>query len=235
MEKINIIKAIPNFPFLESTIDGLSYYQLLAGLNDYVNKLVDEVNSIGGGDTQIKEMRESIKKINDLLGNDTLKTTAVTITSAINELFDTIKSIETSIGNDNLSTSANTLIGAINELVNEITDNQTNIGNLTDLTTTSKESLVKAINEVNAKPSGSVIGNVTMTLKDINITPNSYYTVENLNTYIPENKSFLFACLESYSYTSSGDIELYNMSAKLYLRSVNGCTFSKLHIKLFYQ
>ena len=182
-------------------------------------------------------MLESIKKINDLLGNDTLKTTAVTITSAINELFDTITSVESSIGNDSLSTSADTLIAAINELVNEITDNQTNIGNLTDLTTTNKESLVKAINEVNAKPSGggSVIGYTTMIINDINITPNSFYTIDNINTYIPENKSFLFAILSDFS-SVSGDIELYNPSTtKLYLRSTNGSTISRLNIKLFYQ
>ena len=232
MEKINIIKAIPNFPFLESTIDGLSYYQLLAALNDYVNKLVDEVNSIGGGDTQIKEMRESIKKINDLLGNDTLKTTAVTITSAINELFDTIKSVESSIGNDNLSTSANTLIGAINELVSEITDNQKNIGNLRDLTTTNKESLVKAINEANTKP---VIEYTYVTVSNINITPNSFYAINNINTHIPANKSFLFAFLSDYA-SVSGDIELYNYSnTTLYLRSSSGSTISNLRIKLFYQ
>ena len=136
MDKINIIKATPNFPFLEATIDGLSYYQLLAGLNAYINTVVDLINTTGIEDwkdtvdkisaqvsvlaTSVSRNTESINKINSQIGNDELKTDEKTLIGAINELFATIASIESAIGNENLTTSADTLIGAINELVTDI-------------------------------------------------------------------------------------------------------------------
>lgn len=164
MEKINIIKAVPNFPFLESTIDGVSYYQLLAGLNAYIDEVVDNLNSIGGTNEQYNELKEKVNNINLILGNGELSTDSKTIISAINELSDTIKRIETAIGNDNLSTSAATLIGAINELVNEITDNQNNIGTMSSLATNSKNSLVEAINEI--------YNNITESVEAISINEN---------------------------------------------------------------
>lgn len=155
MEKINIIKAIPNFPFLEATIDGLSYYQLLAGLNAYIDEVVDNLNSIGGTNEQYKELKEKVDNINSILGNGELSTDSKTVITAINELSDTIKSIESSIGNDNLSTSADTIIGAINELVIETLDLSENItglknevGNLNNLKTENKTDIVSAVNEI---------------------------------------------------------------------------------------
>lgn len=148
MKKLEIIKSIPNFPFLETTIDGLSYYQLLAGLNAYIDEVVDNLNSIGGTNEQYKELKENVDKINLILGNGELSTDSNTIISAINELSDTIKRIETSIGNGNLSTSADTIIGAINELVTDVTESKNNIGNINELKTTNKNNIVSAINEI---------------------------------------------------------------------------------------
>lgn len=148
MKKLEIIKSIPNFPFLEATIDGLSYYQLLAGLNAYIDEVVDNLNSIGGTNEQYKELKEKVDNINLILGNGELSTDSKTIISAINELSDTIKRIETAIGNDNLTTSADTIIGAINELVTNVTESKNNIGNINNLKTTNKNNIVSAINEI---------------------------------------------------------------------------------------
>ena len=136
MDKINIIKATPNFPFLEATIDGLSYYQLLAGLNAYINTVVDLINTTGIEDwkatvdkisaqvsvlaTSVSGNSDSINKITSQIGTDELKTDEKTLIGAVNELFATIASVETAIGNENLTTTADTLIGAINELVSDI-------------------------------------------------------------------------------------------------------------------
>lgn len=136
MDKINIIKATPNFPFLEATIDGLSYYQLLAGLNAYINTVVDLINTTGIEEwkvtvdkisaqvsvlaSSVSGNTDSINKITSQIGIDELKTDEKTLIGGINELFATIASIETAIGNENLNTTADTLIGAINELVTDI-------------------------------------------------------------------------------------------------------------------
>ena len=136
MDKINIIKATPNFPFLEATIDGLSYYQLLAGLNAYINTVVDLINNTGIESwketvdkisaqvnvlsTSVSANTASINSVINQIGTAELKTDEKTLIGAINELFATIASIETAIGNDNLTTTADTLIGAINELVTDI-------------------------------------------------------------------------------------------------------------------
>lgn len=137
MEKINIIKAVPNFPFLESTIDGLSYYQLLAGLNNYINSVVDtmnklqsELDSIGGNKdiidkiqndiTEIKTDIDNINNIISIIGSSPLTTDSKNLTSAINEINGNVLSIESTIGNDNITTTSKTLIGAINELNNVI-------------------------------------------------------------------------------------------------------------------
>ena len=181
MDKINIIKATPNFPFLEATIDGLSYYQLLAGLNAYINTVVDLINSTGIEtwketvdkisaqvsvlESAVNSNTNSINSISSKIGDDELKTDEKTLIGAINELFSTIASIETSIGNDNLSTTADTLIGAINELVSDIAgldessdEFKTDIANL-------KNSVTKNTNDI-SQLKVDVMSNTTDILKN---------------------------------------------------------------------
>lgn len=54
------------------------------------------------------------------------------------------------IGTDTLDTTAQTLTGAVNEVYGDIATNASAIGTLSDLTTTEKGSLVGAVNEVDS-------------------------------------------------------------------------------------
>lgn len=185
MEKINIIKAVPNFPFLESTIDGLSYYQLLAGLNNYINSVVDtmnklqsELDSIGGNKdiidkiqndiTEIKTDIDNINNIISIIGSSPLTTDSKELTSAINEINGNVLSIESTVGNDNITTVSKTLIGAINELNNDIKGLTKTVENV-------KTSKILIINI------GNISFNSNTEYKDLNLK--TLDTAHNWDTY----------------------------------------------------
>lgn len=198
MKKRNIINAIPNFPFLESTIDGLSYYQLLAGLNEYINECVDLINSTGIEDwknqidivngkintitNNVSNLTNRISTIESTVGSSALNTSAKDLTSAVNELLTLINANTVKIGVESLNTSASDLSGAINELLESVvaindksTLNTQNITSLNSKVTTLESSV--ADNSKAITVHDGMITELEGTVNDLN---NSVKSVESL-------------------------------------------------------